>query len=405
MRWLAWVVALALAAALLAMAASGRPGNVAILVPPYRIDLSLNLAVLLLLLGFVLFYIAIRAFSLLLGLPRAAALFRSRRRMQVAAAALHESIMHLLGGRFRRAERAAGKASEVEAFKPGALLTAAQAAQAMQAYERRDAYLQALPGPARETGTLMQADWQIEARDAQAAQLALRRLSGGMQRRTQTMRLALSAARALHDHAEVLRLATTLRKHHGLHPTAAQAMMHGAALGLIRQANHDAESLDVLWRSFDPALRHDPQIAVAGARGLFAAGQAQQARALLVEALRAPGAEPAALMPALLGMLAGIDAHFVAQAEAWIDRWPQEAQALFLAARACAELELWGKAQQYLHKALELCQPDERRLRGAIHAALARLQERIEREDQAGRHWRLAAMDLTSDDSAANSGA
>ena len=82
-----------------------------------------------------------------------------------------------------------------------------------------------------------------------------------------------------------------------------------------------------------------------------------------------------------------------------MDRWPHEAQASFLAARACAELELWGKAQQYLNKALEQCSDDERRLSGQVHAALARLHERIERDEAAQRHWRLAALDLTSDDS------
>ncbi len=398
MRWLAWVVTLALAAALLAMAASGRPGNVAILLPPYRVDLSLNFALLLLLAGFTLAYVALRALNLLLGLPRAAALFRSRRRMQVAAGALHEAVMHLLGGRFRRAERAAMRAGEADAFRPAALLTAAQAAQAMQAYERRDGYLDSLPESARETGTLLQAQWQIEAREPQAARTALRRLSGGMQRRTQTMRLALSAARALNDHAEVLRLANALRKHHGLHEAAARAMVHGAALGLIRQTSHDATGLDQLWKSFDSELRRDPQIAVAAARAQAGAGAPARGRALLLDALRSPQAEPSALMPALRGMLGGIDPGFVALAEGWMDRWPQEAQASFLAARACAELQLWGKTQQYLNKALEQCQDDERRLRGQVHAALARLHERIERDDQAQRHWRLAAFDLTSED-------
>ncbi len=397
MRWLAWLVTLALGAALLAMAASGRPGNVAILLPPYRIDVSLNLAVLLLLLAFVLLYVTVRALNMLLGLPRAAEQFRSRRRLQVAAAALHEALLHHLGGRFRRAERAAARAAEVDAFRPGGLLTAAQAAQAVQAYDRRDAYLEALPAAARETGALLQAQWQVQARDARAAQRTLRALSGGMQRRTQTLRLALSAARALQDHAEVLRLAGALRKHHGLHPAAAQAMIQSAALGLIRQAGSDGEALRALWKSFDPSLRQGAQLAVAAARGLAQAGEGAQARALLVDALQAGDAEPAALMPALRSMLGGIDASFVAQAEAWMDRWPQEAQASFLAARACAELELWGKAQQYLQRALEQCQPEERRLRGQVHAALARLQERIERDEQAMRHWRLAAIDLTDE--------
>lgn len=398
MRWLAWLLALALAAALLAMGASGRPGNVAILLPPYRIDVSLNLAILSVLVGFALFYVALRGMGLLLGLPRAAALFRARRRAQVAAAALHEAVMHLLGGRFRRAERAAGRAVDSEAFRPGALLTAAQAAQAMQAWDRRDAYLEQLPGAAQETATLLRAQWSLEAREPQAARAALAGLSGGVLRRTQTLRMALAAARALQDHAEVLRLAGTLLKHRGLHPAAANAMIHGAALGLIRQANHDGESLRGLWRKFDAALRRDPQIAVAAARGFELAGEPAQARALLTDALRAADAEPSVLMPAMRGMLSGVDAAFVAQAEAWMDRWPQEAQASFLAARACVELELWGKAQQYLQKSIDRCQPGERRLRGQIHAALARLQERIERDDQAQRHWRLAAQDLSSDD-------
>ncbi len=38
-------------------------------------------------------------------------------------------------------------------------------------------------------------------------------------------------------------------------------------------------------------------------------------------------------------------------------------------------------------------------------AALARLQERIEREDQAMRHWRLAAVDLANDDGGPAGGA
>ena len=46
------------------------------------------------------------------------------------------------------------------------------------------------------------------------------------------------------------------------------------------------------------------------------------------------------------------------------------------------------------------------RASGALQrAALGRLQERIEREAQAMRHWRLAALDLGNDDSAGAGGA
>jgi hypothetical protein len=90
--------------------------------------------------------------------------------------------------------------------------------------------------------------------------------------------------------------------------------------------------------------------------------------------------------------LPGIDAGFVAQTEQWLGRWPQEAQAYFTAGAACAEMQLWGKAQQHLQKAIQSCSEDERRLRGQIHAALAQLLEGIERKTRrsaigARRRW------------------
>lgn len=394
MRWLVWLLVLAAAAVLLALASTLNSGNVVVLLPPWRVDISLNFAALLTLLAFVVLYLVVRGLALLLGMPRAAAEYRARRRLRLAAQALHNGMFDYFGGRFRRAERAALRAAEFPDFAPAALLTAAQSAQQLQAYERRDAYLAQLPQDARDAAVLLQAQWQLESQQPREALALLRSLPAGVRRRTHALRLELQAARKVNDHADVLRLARALLKHGALHPAAAQAMLQTAAIGLLRQAADDAQALRATWNKLTAAERADPALVVAAARSFAAAGEPGEARELLVAALNRPQAEPALFMPALRGMLRGIDAGFVSQTEQWLVRWPHEAQPLFLAAMACTELQLWGKAQQYLHKAIQACSDDERRLRGQIHAALAHLLETIEREDQAQRHWRLAAIDL-----------
>jgi len=396
MRWLVWVLILAAAAVLLALGSTLNSGNVAVLLPPWRVDVSLNFAVLLLLLAFVAFYLALRGLSLLLGMPRAAAEFRARRRLRLAAQALHNGMSDYFGGRFRRAERAALRAAEFTDFAPAALLTAAQSAQQLQAYDRRDAYLAQLPQDARDAAVLLQAQWQLDSKHPREALSLLQSLPAGVRRRTHALRIELQAARKINDHVDVLRLARTLLKHGALHPAAAQAMLHNAATGLLRQAGDDPQALRVTWNKLTAQERTEPVLVVAAARGFAAAGTLDEARQLLIAALNRPQAEPALFMPTLRGMLQEIDAAFVSQTEQWLGRWPQEAQALYLAGAACAELQLWGKAQQHLQKAIQACGEDERRLRGQIHAALAQLLEGIEREDQAQRHWRAAAIDLAA---------
>lgn len=398
MRWVVWVLILAAAAVLLALGSTLNSGNVALLLPPWRVDVSLNFAVLLLLLLFAAFYLVVRGLTLLLAMPRAAAEFRARRRMRLGAQALHNGMFDYFGGRFRRAERAAQRAAEFADFAPAALLTAAQSAQQLQAYDRRDAYLAQLPQQARDAAALLQAQWQLDAKQPREAVALLRALPAGVQRRTHALRIELQAARKINDHAGVLRLARILLKHGALHPAAAQAMLHTAATGLLRQAGDDPQALRATWKLLQAQERADPALIVAASRGFAAAGSPSEARQLLIDALKRPQAEPGLFMPTLRGMLDGIDAGFVAQTEQWLGRWPQEAQALYLAGAACAELQLWGKAQQHLQKALQACGEDERRLRGQIHAALAQLLEGIEREDQAQRHWRGAATDLAAID-------
>ena len=96
--------AIAVAAALLA---GNNQGTITLFWPPYRVDLSLNLVLVLLLAAFVTLHLALRALTLLFGMPREARRWRIQHRERTMFVAMLDSLSHLVAGRFIRARKAA----------------------------------------------------------------------------------------------------------------------------------------------------------------------------------------------------------------------------------------------------------------------------------------------------------
>jgi HemY protein len=76
----------------------------------------------------------------------------------------------------------------------------------------------------------------------------------------------------------------------------------------------------------------------------------------------------------------------IAAAEAWLQRWGEQAAVLVALGRLCAAESLWGKAEEFLLRA-------ERKGRDpAAQTLLGYLCERHERPDEAARWYREAAL-------------
>jgi HemY protein len=80
MRALAWLLALFGMAVALALLVGNNQGSVTLYWAPYRIDVSLNLVLLLLFGGFVLMHLALRGLSALFSIPRQAQRWRLQQR-------------------------------------------------------------------------------------------------------------------------------------------------------------------------------------------------------------------------------------------------------------------------------------------------------------------------------------
>lgn len=427
MRAALWFLALFAVAVAVALFAGNNQGTVTVFWPPYRIDFSLNLVLLVLLAGFVALHVALRAIAVLLEMPRQARRWRAQQRERATHAALLDAIAHQMSGRFIRARKAAeaalvrekalvasgaslGHAVQLRALSH---LVAAESAQALQNRGQRDEHLhEALAQTAsrgtpmlqelREGAQLRAAHWAIEDRDAQAALGWLTGLPQGAGRRTLALRIKLKAARLAQQTQEALETARLLAKHGAFSAMAAQSIVRGLASELIAGA-HDPAQLERVWQTLDASERAMPELAIQAAQRMVALqGDHATARAWLLpvweRVLEQPGrladAQRVRLVRALEGGLASVDDQadrdWLARIEAAQQRLPGDASLQYLAGMACMRRQLWGKAQQLLSQSTHGLQ-DAGLLRSAWRA-LAELAEQRGDAAAAAQAWKRAAQ-------------
>lgn len=412
--WLLILFAIAVAGALFA---GNNQGSVTLFWPPYRIDLSLNLVVLLLVAAFFFMHAVMRALSALLDLPKQALRWRTQQKERAMHASLLEGLSHLLGGRFIRARRAAEAVLQQEASltasgqKPGnaaqlraiAHLLAGESAHALQDRPAREDHLQEALEQAtmreaqetREGAVLRAARWALDDRDPEAAMKLLQELPVGAGRRTLALRTRLRASRQAGRPLEALETARLLAKHHAFSPVAARSIVRGLAIDLLNGA-YDVAQLQRAWGSLETAEQRMPEVAIHGAQRLAALrGDANLAREWLLPVWEAQAglndSLRVKLVCALEEGLDSLDAGWLARIEAAQKANPRDATLQYLAGMACMKRQLWGKAQQLLTQAALGLQ--DAGLHRNAWRALAALAEQREDAPAAALAWKRAAGD------------
>ena len=417
MRAALWLLVLFSVAAAVALFAGNNQGAVTLFWPPYRIDLSLNLVLLLLVAAFFVVHTATRAIAALLDMPRQALRWRTQQKERAMHAALVDALSHLLAGRYIRARKSAQTLMDQEAsltasgnrpanaaqLRSMGHLLAAEAAQALQDRAARELHLQkaleqASARDAQETrdGALLRAArWALEDRDPEAAMQLLQGLPQGAGRRTVALRTRLRASRQAGRPLEALETARLLAKHHAFSEVAARSILRGLAIDLLNGA-YDVAQLQRAWAALEPAERLMPEVAIHAAQRLTTLrGDARVARdwllpvweqqAQLADALRVK------LVCALEEGLDSIDGGWLARIESAQKANPRDATLQYLAGMACMKRQLWGKAQQLLTQAALGLQ--DRALHRNAWRALAELAEQREDAPAAAQAWKRAASD------------
>ncbi len=424
MRISLWFLALFAVAVAAALFAGNNPGSITVFWPPYRIDLSLNLVLVLLLLAFLTLHMAWRALAALFAIPREARLWRLRQRERSMQQALLDAFSNLMAGRFVRAKKAAEsvlvqvRSIESDGDKLGyaprlqavSHLLAAEAAHALQDRTAREQHFrsamdQATGGAAPETREGVQlraARWALDDRDAVQALQLLDELAQGAARRTLALRMRLKAARMAQRTVAALETARLLAKHRALSPIAAEGVLRGLAVELIHSA-HDPSQLHKAWEQLDAAERSMTDVAIEAAERLLdLGGEPALGRQWLLPTWDNMVARPGSLNQRQTVHLVRIlersfasasgapDAGWLARIESAQLQNPGDAVLQYLAGVTCMRLQLWGKANQLLTQALSRLQ--DTGLRRDAWRLLAELAQQDGDQVAATQAWRKAAQ-------------
>ncbi len=415
MRAALWLLGLFGIAVAIALFAGNNQGTVTVFWPPWRVDLSLNLVLLLLAGAFVFMYLVVGAMSALFDMPRQALRWRTQQKERAMHAALLDAISHLMAGRFIRARKSAEAALGQErsltagGHSPAnagqlrmlAHLLAGESAQALQDRGAREEHLklaleQSSARDSQETheGALLRAArWSLDDREPDAAIAWLRELPQGAARRTVALRIKLKAARLARQTAEALETARLLAKHRAFSSGAAQSIVRGLAVDLLNGA-HDVAQLMRAWASLETAERAMPELAIHAANRLMTlGGDAHLARDWLLPAWEAQDDMGDAMKVKLVNTLElgldSLDGAWLARIETAQRANPRDATLQYLAGMACMKRQLWGKAQQLMGQA-SMGLHDSRLHRNAWRA-VAQLAEQRGDETSAAQAWKRAA--------------
>jgi HemY protein len=387
-RALFWLLILAALAVGLALAARYNEGYVLLVLPPWRAEISLNLFLLLCAVGFLVIHLLARAVSHTLGLPRAVAEFRRRRREERSTQALRDAWRLLQEGRYGHAMRCAEKAGTDDAAAGMLALAGWRAAHALRDTARSAEWAQRVRGHDRDglqaARLMVEAEFALEERRFEDARDALRQFSASEGRHIAALRLSLRAEQGLGNWREVARLVRQLEKHQALTADQAAPIRSRALREALRSLREDPAGLMRYWRELDDGDRAEPALALEAARALVAAGDCREAQRVIEDALDEHW--DATLVLAYADCRGGDVLGRIAHAEKWLHQHPRDEALLLTLGRLCREQQLWGKARSFLETSIAV------RPTRAAHIDLAQLLDQLQESALAERHYRAAAL-------------
>lgn len=387
MRFLFWLIILATLAVGVTFLSDINTGYALFIVPPYRIDLSLNLFIIYLVLTVIVLYLVIKLIAGAIALPSKVKRWRARRKQIEARRQGYLAILALIEGRMQCVEQAAEKALLYEK-NPEArnviLLTAAKAAYVRRDFAQRDHYLQAIEmhnNKLNIAAAMLKAELLADEKNDHEALKVLEKIRKASPKLISAMRLELRIQQRQQNAIRVIELADKLEQLDVLDPVLAEHIRHEAHLQHVSKLMNVTE-LKNWWSKLPFSAQLNPAIVLAMAKGLVLFEDETAAAKIIEDTLDQVWDSTLLAYYSHLTLHNTLLTNQLHKAEAWLKRYPNDAQLLLTLGRLCVASELWGKAQSYFEASLAL-HPDS-----GAHAELARLFEQLEQSEKANQHYR-----------------
>ncbi len=384
MKYLLWVLLL-FAAAVALVTASHNPGYVLLVYPPYRIELSFTLFIVLSILAFASGYGLVRLMIAAFQLPAHVRKFRMERAQSKARDLLGDALNAFFEDRYAAAEKASARAMELGDTSALHPIIAARSAHELREYEKRDAYLSAAESKTAGDSTMRlmaSAKFMLDQRNPHAALNTLQELrDSGVKGHPGALSLELKAHQQAGNWDEVLNVLDQLEKREAIDVTVAAQLRQQAWLENIRQQDNLA-GLSECLKKIPADFKRRGKIAASAAHALIRHGGSTLAQQLLSDSLNAQWDSD---LVSLYGDCQSGDlVAQIEQAEKWLNQHKDDAGLLLTLGKLCLHQKLWGKAQNYLEASISVS-PSH-----AAYTALGQLAERMGKPDEAFKYYQRA---------------
>jgi len=392
MRILFWFLLLAVAAVVAALAAKLNSGYALLVAPPYRVELSLNLLLILIGVGFFALYLGLRMIARTVQLPAQVRVLRRQQKQQRARTKLDSAIVALLEGRFGKAQQEAKEALALPHSSGLAALVAARAAIDMRQFDVAEGFLSRPETQATSLAVprlTLSAEIALEHGQPQEALRILESLKREAGLHTAALRLELRATQAARRFAGIPPLVEQLVKRGVFDSAQGEQVRIAAQREQLRALSNDAAGLRDAWNRLPETTRTQPPIARAAAQSFLQLGGDREAAEIVARSLeRGWDSE---LVELYGECRLGDPTLQLEQAERWLAAHNQDAALLRVLGTLCERRQLWGKAQTYLEASLALDNSWRTRL------ALGEMLGRLGRSDEANAHF-VAALKLATEE-------
>lgn len=387
MRWLFWIL-LTLALAIgVSMVLGNNEGYVLIVRQPYRLEMSLNFLLILIVLMFASLHLMLRLVHYIQRLPASVRTYKEGKRLKDGHAALLTSLHAITEGHYAAAEKSAARALELGEDPALSALIAARASHKMHQKGQRDYYLaeaERLAPHAAVARLLTQAELLLDDRQYMHALEVLHRLEKIEPRHVGAMLLELKVQLRLEQWEKVLSVLQQLERCEGIASWQAREYRQQAYLQILNRYVSDPQGLLAYWKAIPEEDRLSARLAQAGAHSFNAIGNGDQAYEIVAMSLTKQWDTELAGM---IGDCASSKAtEQLQQAENWLLSHEGDANLLLSLGKLCIRLSLWGKAQSYLEASISV------KPTATAHLMLAKMLEGRGETNDAFKHYRLSVQ-------------
>lgn len=390
MKTLLWIIGLFALAVGLTKFAQVNSGYALLFMPPWRIELSLNVFIIILAVFVAILYFALRIIAELTGLPARASQYRARRNANYSIRLGREAGIAFCEGRYQRAEKLAAEACAIsrddDAFVVNAMI-AARSAHLMRDFNRRDQHLAALRerfGPNHLATAMTAAEFYLDERRFDAANAALEEARAVAPKLTAALRLELRLRQREGNHDAVLKLIDQLARAEAMDEEQIRRLRAHTNLQKLRQQHMSVRELKEWWRRLPEEDRAQAQLVIALVNSYLAQGETEQARIAIETAISQEWSSELVERYGSLGLEGDALSAQLQKAESWLGEHSDDHRLLLALGRLCRARSLWGKAQNYLEASIAV-QPT-----AVAHAELAELCDKLAHTDEANRHYRAS---------------